>query len=187
MFLDSSNLTIAAGAEVTFLNNSALNSGGALLIMLSYFYMEAVASVKFINNSANDKGGAIYVKPGVGSFASEISIDINSKCLFQLSGETHVLFANNSAINGAGDDVYGATLENCQFHQTGLVVIDRSGPPSLSSVSSDPQRVFLCDNHGVPQCNAVNNIRRVHPGESFIVSAVTYSGLGLSKYYHRCT
>ena len=173
MLLDSSNLTIAAGAEMTFFNNSALNSGGALLIMLSYFYMEAGASVKFINNSANDKGGAIYVKPGVGSFVSEISIDINSKCLFQLSGETRVLFANNSAINGAGDDVYGATLENCQFHHTGSVVIDRSGPPSLSSVSSDPQRVCLCDNHGVPQCDAVNNIRRVHPGESFIVSAVT--------------
>jgi predicted outer membrane repeat protein len=172
MFLDLSNLTITAGAEVTFFNNSASNSGGALLIMLSNFYMKAGANVKFINNSANDKGGAIYVKPGVGSFVSEISIDINSKCLFQLSGETHVLFANNSAINGAGDDVYGATLENCQFHGTGSLTIDRSGPPSLSSISSDPQRVCLCDTHGVPQCNAVHNTKRVHPGESFIVSAV---------------
>ena len=61
---------------MTFFNNSALNSGGALLIMLSYFYMEAGGSVKFINNSANDKGGAIYVKPGVSSFVSEISIDM---------------------------------------------------------------------------------------------------------------
>ena len=77
--------------------------------------MEAGANAKFINNSSNDRG-AIYVKPDVGSFVSEISIDINSKCLFQLRGETRVLFANNSAINGAGDDVYGATLENCQFH-----------------------------------------------------------------------
>ncbi len=172
MFLDSSNLTIAARAEVTFFNNSALNSGGALLIMLSNFYMEAGASVKFINNSANDKGGAIYIKPGVGSFVSEISIDIDSKCLFQLSGETHVLFANNSAINGAGDDVYGATLENCQFRGTASLIIDRSGPLTLSSVSSDPQRVCLCDNHGVPQCNAVHNTKRVHPGERFIISAV---------------
>ena len=88
MFLDSSNLTIAAGAGVTFFNNSAQNSGGALLIMLSNFYIEAGANVKFINNSANDKGGAIYIQPGVGSFVSEISININSKCLFQfINGE----------------------------------------------------------------------------------------------------
>ena len=178
MFLDSSNLTVAAGAEVTFFNNSAENSGGALLInMLSNFYMEVGASTKFINNSANDKGGAIYVQPGIGSFVSEMSIDISSKCLFQpqfnIIGEIYVLFANSTAINGAGDDVYGATLENCQFYQTGSLVIERSGPPSLSSVSSDPQRVCLCDNYGVPQCDAVNNTRSVHPGESFIVSAVT--------------
>ena len=39
IILESSNLTIAAGADVIFFNNSALNSGGALLLMFSGFYI----------------------------------------------------------------------------------------------------------------------------------------------------
>ena len=170
MFLDSSNLTIAAGADVTFFNNSAQNSGGALLLMLSDFCIEAGASIKFINNSAFDKGGAIYVQPGIYSVVSDVSMDISSRCLFKFvnssNSETHIIFANNSAINGVGDNVYGATLEDCQFYQSDSFIIDIVGPSSLSSASSDPQRVCLCDNRGVPQCITVSNTRKVHPGES---------------------
>ena len=119
VFPDSSNLTIAAGADVTFSNNSALNSGGAPLLMFSGFYIEAGASVKFVNNSAQDKGGAIYAQPGISS-----------------------------------------------------VVHGISALPCLSSISSDPQRACLCDSHGMPQCSIVYNTKKIHPGESFTVSAV---------------
>ena len=176
MFLDSSNLTIAAGTNVIFFNNSALNRGGAMSLMFSVFCIETGASVKFINNSANDKGGAIYVQPGISSVLHGIPTStMKSKCLFQLieynsNSETYILFANNSAGNG-GDDIYGATLEDCNF-QTDLLQIDRTGTPSISSVSSDSQRVCLCDNHGAPQCNRILNVHTVHPGESFTVPAV---------------
>ena len=178
MILDSSNLNITAGADVTFFNNSALNSGGALLLIYSNFYIEAGASVNFINNSANDQGGAIFVSPGIISESIyDITIDImvHSKCLFQLmnssNSETYISFANNSAVNGR-DDIYGATLENCQFNQTGLLRINRSGPSNHSSVSSDPQHVCLCDNHGVPQCKSTFNNRTIYPGENFTVPVV---------------
>ena len=114
---------------------------------------------------------------GISSVLYNVFIDINSKCLFQFinssNSETYILFANNSAANG-GDDIYGATLSSCQFYQTGSlnIRIDRVGPPSLSSVSSDPQRVCLCDDHGAPQCSTIYNSRKVHPGESFTVSAI---------------
>ena len=42
----------------------------------------------------------------------------------------------------------------------------------MSSVSSDPQRVCLCDSHGAPQCNKVNNTHQLVPGESLTVPAV---------------
>ena len=175
MILESSNLTIAAGADVIFFNNSALNSGGALLLMFSGFYIEKGTSVKFINNTANDKGGAIHVKPGISSVILGITFDVKAKCLFQLincsNSTAEILFANNSAGN-RGDDIYGAILEECYSHQTDQLKIDRTGPPSMSSVSSDPQRVCLCDSHGAPQCNKVYNTHQLIPGESFTVPAV---------------
>ena len=182
MLLDSSSLIIAAGANVTFYNNTAVSNGGALHLIYSSFFIQAGASANFINNSANNLGGAIYIYPGISTAIYDITVEdnINSRCLFRFinssTNETYIKlkFANNSAINGSGDDVYGATLKDCQYNKTDVLIkIDGVTSPSFSSVSSDPQRVCLCDKHGVPQCEKIYNpLSKVYPGESFTISVI---------------
>ena len=59
--LHASTLHIVAGTSVTFVNNSAPDSGGAIFLYLSTLYVVAGASLKYINNSAGDRGGTIYL------------------------------------------------------------------------------------------------------------------------------
>ena len=102
---------------------------------------------------------------------------VAEKCFFkQLNcndSEIYVFFANNSAGNG-GDDIYGASLQECLSNECNSVTF-AGVTPGISSVSSDPQRVCLCDNNGKPQCANASFIylhRKVHPGENFTVPAV---------------
>ena len=143
--------------------------------MSSTFHIDLNMNVQFKNNSADFKGGAIYVEPVIPSDGTECLLHLQDpyfKCLLshhygslsladnQLSNEfreaqpcnTNTLFDNNKA-NIAGDNVYGASLqgrclhyihsvyEKCQLVVNG-VEVSQSGN---SSVSSDPQRVCLCD------------------------------------------
>ena len=82
-----------------------------------------------------------------------------------------LVFANNTAANG-GNDMYGASLQECS---TECSMIDGVSS-SISSVSSDPLRICVCDRYnGVPQCNNPEFIymsQKVHPGETFTVPAV---------------
>ena len=180
VILYSSTLTITSGANVNFTNNSVMDSGGAIYLNSSPFYVESGANITFVNNSAFDRGGAIFVKPGIPSDATVSRIGRSSanffhNCFFHPlylnDSEITISFDRNVAGNG-GDDIYGASLEDCYSYQTDQLKIDRVGPPSVSSVSSDPLRVCLCDSHGVPQCEISKVYQNVHPGESFTVPAV---------------
>ena len=83
------------------------------------------------------------------------------------------------ATNG-GDDFYGRSCR--QLHSVHKLLentIDKIFPfqhKSLSSVTSDPTRVCLCNDQGTPQCANMEYIYRElpprYPGEVFIVSAV---------------
>ena len=136
------------------------------------------ANVSFVNNSAYDKGGAIYIEPGVSPRWIDESFD-TPPCFYNLlecsNNATYTIcFINNSAANG-GDDVYGGTLYGlCKRRsECNLTVITDSS--SISSVSSDPIRVCACDNTGKPRCTSDEYIymrRAVHPGEMFTIPAV---------------
>ena len=185
-----SNITLSG--VVTFANNRGIR-GGAMALYLSTLYLAPGTNVLFINNSAMETGGAIYVDPSLTphqlllimeqvSFPETATEDIRPRCFYQLlncsvDANYTFSFANNSAVNG-GDDIYGASL---QFHQGSgkcnlNVSINNSG---ISSVSSDPTRVCLCDSEGTPQCKNNSYIFRnyaVHPGEMFAISAVVVGG-----------
>ena len=176
-FLFGSLLNIAADANVSFINNSALSSGGGLYLDSTPFLLVTGARMTFINNSAYNKGGAIYVEPSLSTIPIvAIAVD---KCFFhQLfcdNSEINIFFANNSAGNG-GDDVYGASLQECLSSKTKCNQVTVGGvTSSISTVSSDPQRVCVCDNQGKPQCNDssfINIHREVYPGESFTIPVV---------------
>ena len=166
--LDSSILNITAGANVEFINNTALVHGGAIYLSSSTLYVEDEASLSFTNNSAGDKGGAIYITPGV----TEAYIDYVDECFVYnaiiFSVNYYFFFNNNEAAHG-GDDIYGASLYAC----LALRNIHISG---ISAVTSDPLKVCLCDNPAKLQCTVDSrsspyNIN-VYPGENFTVPII---------------
>ena len=196
-----SNITLSG--TILFANNTS-SRGGAMALYSSTLYIVPGVNVTFVNNSASHKGGAIYVQPLLAplirydsvstynispSLAQKIKRLINRitlpPCFYQLldcsdGSKYNFHFTNNSAVHGGGD-IYGASLKLsgsiCQTSESGNCKLTVSGVGSgLSSVSSDPLRVCLCDSNGKPQCNNTYVSRAVHPGEIFVVSAVLVGG-----------
>ena len=185
-----SNITLSG--VMKFADNSGIR-GGAMALYSSTLNVAPGTNVSFVNNFAVETGGAIYVNPGLTphqlllimeqeSFPGTAKKDFRPQCLYQLLncsvGASYIFsFVNNSAVNG-GDDIYGASLQyhrslgNCNL----TVNVNNDG---ISSVSSDPTRVCLCDSEGIPQCKNNSYIFRnyeVHPGEMFTVSAIVVGG-----------
>ena len=187
-----SNITLSG--TVLFINNTGIR-GGAMALYSSTLNIAPSTNISFISNSALETGGAIYVDPSLiphqlllimeyDSFPEPASEDIRPRCFYQLlhcndSAKYTISFSNNSAVNG-GDDIYGASLHFYQGSESGrcnlTTSIENSG---ISSVSSDPTRVCICDGSGIPQCQNNSYIlmnREVHPGETFTVSAIVVGG-----------
>ena len=185
-----SNITLSG--VVVFSNNRAIR-GGAMALYSSTLNVAPGANVSLVNNSAVETGGAIYINPSLipnpllleenyDEFPKRARQDILPQCFYHLlncsTGASYTFsFADNSAMQG-GDDIYGASLN---YHQSSgncnlTVIMNSTG---LSSVSSDPTRVCLCDSEGIPQCkNNSYNYRSLeaYPGELFTVSAVLVGG-----------
>ena len=172
--------TIVLSGNVSFINNTAIK-GGAMTFYSSALKIVPGASVSFINNSALDRGGAIFIDPAFVQGLVLMKLTSHFECFYQVidsdsDDKTCTLrFANNSAEYG-GDDVYGASLssDSCSEFQYCQLEVSKS-----SSVSSDPTRVCLCDDDGVPQC--INNSfifvnLEVHPGEIFTISVILVGG-----------
>ena len=185
-----SNITLSG--VIKFANNTGIR-GGAMALYSSTLNVAPGTNVSFVNNSAVETGGAIYVNPSLTphqlllimeqeSFPEMAKKDFRPRCFYQLLNcsvdNTYIFFfVNNSAVNG-GDDIYGASLEfyrslgNCNL----TINVNNDG---ISSVSSDPTRVCLCDSKGTPQCKNNSYIFRnyiVYPGEMFTVSATVVGG-----------
>ena len=174
-----------------FKQNRAL-SGGALALRHSRIIITGNTQIDFIENQAEKVGGAIYIQ----GLPEPLSIETDSqKCFYQLPSvhNVGVLATLNSTLNfynntagGGGEDIYGASLklpcyisdERVTSHNVARanVFLFHSLPKGhRSSISSDPQRVCLCDDYGIPQCaNAYYIIQEQtrFPGEKFNISAV---------------
>ena len=157
-----SNITLSG--VVVFANNSGIR-GGAMALYSSTLNVAPGANVSFFNNSAEETGGAIFINPSLipdqllfvfdqTDFLVMAPEGLLPQCFYHLlncsEGASYVFsFANNSAMHG-GDDIYGASLD---YHQSSgncnlTVNIKNTG---LSPVSSDPTRVCLCD-----ECQQIN-------------------------------
>ena len=168
----------------TFSNNVASN-GGAIFMSRSIIWLQKGAHVSFFNNSATQIGGALSIRERV---VHELYAgQLGKPCFFQLissdikEGDVSLVFSNNHAKIG-GNDIFGAALrDDCDvsdhyspsFYYFKKVI--KFQTPSISSVSSHPNRVCLCDDSGVPQCENIDYIyynMSVTPGEVFTLSAV---------------
>ena len=173
--------TIIFSGNILFINNTA-TVGGAMAMYSSFLKIIPGTNVSFINNSALDRGGAIFVDPGFiqhlillkQTNSIECFYDVINDLVYDNDGKACTLrFADNSAKSGGGD-VYGASFsrdlcpESCQ-----LEIGD------TASISSEPTRVCLCDGAGMPQCKNYSFIfpnLDVYPGEIFSISAIVVGG-----------
>ena len=172
-----SNITVSGNA--LFANNSGAK-GAALALYSSNLKLGNGANLTFINNLAIRKGGALYIEPSLSPFVYALRYSQQIPlCFYELlncssTSKYTVHFRNNSAYFG-GDDVYGASFHSphCQHKNDKLCNVTVIGASSnLSSVSSDPTRVCLCDTGGTPQCDQLTLPLEVSAGEIFSIRVV---------------
>ena len=141
----------------------------------------------FVNNSALQWGGAIYITPGVVP-TIVLNKDYYPYCAYELlncsANSTYkFIFEGNSATNG-GHDIYGISLIQSELYNscydvTSCNLTINGASSSNSSISSDPFRVCMCDHNGEPQCKKKSYILssyNIHPGEEFTLSVVVVGG-----------
>ena len=168
---------VTFSGNTNFFNNRAVR-GGALSLHHSYMYLSKSVTVSFTNNHAQEVGGAMNVN----------QLD-DSMCFYQAPVNAYSVswsslhFIQNSAKRG-GDNIYGGSLHrNCKYsfdstHNMSFIndVFQVQQNKTLSSVSSNPTRVCLCDNEGIPQCAKLDymfvKLSPRYPGEIFTISAV---------------
>lgn len=177
----SSNITLSG--SVSFVNNTGIR-GAAIALHSSILSIAAHANITFINNSAKQKGGAIYIEPGVVP-STVINSQTPSTCFYELLNcntnaappSYDLYFSNNSALHG-GNDIYGASPFERQClikHNFWCNLTVHRSTLSNSSVSSDPLRVCLCDDNGTPLCtnSSLTFLNyTVYPGERFTIPVV---------------
>ena len=166
--------------KVLFVNNTGAAKGAALALYSSSLKIVNGANLTFMNNIALDKGGAIYIEPSLSPFVYILGLSQwQPPCFYELLDCSHdskyiVHFINNSAYLG-GDDMYGASFHtlHCQREYNELCNVTVIGASSnMSSVSSDPTRVCLCDSQGMAQCDQLVLPMQVSAGEMFSIRVV---------------
>ena len=186
----NSNFTLSG--TILFSDNTAYDGGALVFHRESYVSIANNTNVTFLNNTAENVGGAIFVRNPLpyarhSCFLQFLAINTSSQC----SGcncslpHSNINFINNTAKEG-GDTLYGASVFNCWLNVTQCDGLHRlihnssnhlhfepSFQSDLSVISSDPTRVCLCEN-GKPNCTLVFNSGSNYthyPGEEFSISA----------------
>ena len=195
-FLDNIGRAISAfdselflSGDVSFVGNSAhYGPGGALYLDSSNIELSISTTLSFIDNFAR-RGGAIFINDPLGYFylANNNLSSIDCFCQYQPKN-TNIIFINNTAHFG-GNQIYGTALKSYCYvnHQNpsksqSIDTYENTfsfHPPlhsNLSSISSVPTRVCICDTSGQPQCADLSMIFltniTISPGELFNVSVV---------------
>ena len=170
--------------NTTFMNNVGTR-GGAIYMAFINIYLEHGTNITFINNKALEVGGALYAVDLPKLQSQQLPCLYQLTYNTNQTRNTSVQFVNNSARNG-GDHIYGISLkDDCTVTPDGhtesyeiqnelFQFVDKSGQ-SMSRVASDPKRICLCDENGKPKCANFSYIvqeRRYTSGEVFSLNVV---------------
>ena len=167
----SSVITLAG--SVSFFDNFGTR-GGAMILHSSILNFTTGANVSFINNSAQETGGAIHVEPDLTRmpklkcFYQRDHYCNNTVTLYFRNNSAKIggdnVYGTSLAYCQYRTYYYG---KKCPINTTLLDTRE-------SSVSSDPIYVCICDNEGRPQCtnsSFINMSKNVYPSEKFTLSA----------------
>ena len=177
--IESYNSGVTLAGDTLFSNNTS-SRGGALFLYESFLYVAMNSNTSFFKNQAQEVGGAIYLKQR--TYMPFDTYD-SPPCFYQITSDSlmdspklNLNFKSNSAAGG-GDDIYGGSHKGCRnSNYSDHTKIFHFQDKTLSSVTSDPTRVCLCNEQGTPQCANMEYIYRElpshYPGEVFTVSAI---------------
>ena len=197
--------------DFILVGNSALNGGGVLLTDDSKLHLKPNTNISFIDNYAKRTGGAIKVKESNPlSYCVEISCEVftGSDCFFQIHTERvydvginvsditelqniSIFFENNTALE-AGAALYGGAVDSCSlslinpqlqglggFRQytcplSGAVFnyISNAEERALD-VSSDSLYICACVG-GEADCSVLSITKSVYPGGRIEVTVIAY-------------
>ena len=176
--LFSSMLNVGIDTVMTLINNLADRGGAMALQMSSTLNIASRTNMKFVNNTAMEFGGAIDVYPDQLQLWKKRYVETPCFYHNQSSntGTDIFHFINNSATI-AGHDTYGTSLSLCPGAESHVrITINNTG---LSSVSGDPTRVCKCDEKNQPQCHDISYVltsQKIYPGETFTIPVVVVGG-----------
>ena len=183
------NSNFILSGTVLFSDNTAYEGGALAFYGESAVYIANNTDVTFLNNTVENVGGAVFVHnplPYVthSCFLQFLAINTSSQC----SGcncslpQSNINFINNTAKVG-GTAIYGASVFDCWLedlhcsrlhpliHNSSYLHFEPSLQSDTSVISSDPTRVCLCEN-GKPNCTLVFNSGpnyTLYPGEEFFI------------------
>ena len=176
--------TFMLKGKTVFRDNTA-DRGGGLALYNSTVTFGPGSNAQFINNKALEYGGAIYVismspLPALlnivlnlpGGFLISLLKEklLHSSCFYVVDSKAEIYFKGNEAIFG-GLDIFGASLYtySCSLEKEQFKFDNPANRTLL--VSSNPSRVCFCDSD-TPQCTStaflVKNETR-YPGEKFSI------------------
>ena len=185
--------SITLSGQVSFVNNTG-TKGGAIALYSSSLNIARNTSVYFYSNKVREVGGAIFVSATYNPFETD--------CFYRLlnytnSSEAYSLtFEANTAEKG-GDHIYGVNMQasctvayyrDSSYGWVGETIKSYQAmnyfftfvTKSVSSISSDPRGICLCDTSGHPRCaDSISDIyqhRSVSPGQTFTLSVVIIGG-----------
>ena len=172
----ASNITLSG--LLTFVNNSALSGTVFSFFQDSVLHLTETSRTYFLNNHATNSGGVFYVSNNEHVVVGAVK----TVCFFDTSDvstpQIRFTFVNNSAGKG-GDVLYGgeialATDGNWNCLKRFKNISNLTSQNTLSQISSDPMRVCLCNQTGLPDCMILTDPspRVIYPGETIGVSSV---------------
>ena len=162
---------ITMAGSVSFFNNSGIR-GGAMILYSSTLNLVSSANISFINNSAQETGGAIHVEPDI-TRIPELKCFYQIEHCTRSNTVTLYFTNNSAKVGGDNvygtSLAYCQYLLRRQDCHIDTILLDTRE----SSVSSDPIYVCVCDNEGRPQCtntSFINMSMNVYPSEKFTLS-----------------
>ena len=164
--IHTTNSDIIFQGSVIFYSNLASSGGGICLATSHLKTRKQFEVVKFFENHANI-GGALYINDSADSttcFGNEHT----SGCFFQdVTEGLQFIFKDNFA-NDSGSNLFGGLLDRCAESNATARFQEISNIKNLSTVSSKPVRVCLCDGY-ISNCSQqIHNIT-VKQGNPFMV------------------
>ena len=210
----ASNITLTG--KLTFSNNTAFTGTAFILLEDSILIPAENCRAHFINNHVTNTGGVFSIS-NTQTFKTESFCDEDrnimlycyvipiptSTCFLSMqlhqNSTQNFIFANNSAGRG-GDVIYGGHIAYGFDGNTNCMDIfkDISSVPeaTLSLISSDPLRVCLCNQSGLPDCMLLVDptVHSIYPGQTISISAVvvgqdwgTVAGSVYAQFLHQST